>query len=125
MGVGFDPGDDAVLSQTPKPNGPAKKCDLAERRAGVSNTTPLSIGTARQLCDALNLFVQAATAGGGFTAADISAGMAAAGPHFVPAATFGSSLSATNHSMPASVRDLVWQPSCTCFQYRGGLHPLS
>jgi ABC-type branched-subunit amino acid transport system substrate-binding protein len=125
MGVGFDPGDDAVPSQTPKPNAPAKACDHAERRAGVSNTTPLSIGTARQLCDALNLFVKAATAGGGFTAEDIAAGMAAAGPNFVPGATYGSQLSATNHSMPANLRDLFWQPSCTCFQYRGGLHPIT
>lgn len=124
MGVGFNPGDDAVPAELPKPNGPARTCDRWERSAGVRNTTPISIGVARQLCDAFNLFVQAATAGGGFTPDAISAGMAAVGPRFVPAATFGSALSATNHSMPAYLRDLVWQPSCPCFKYTGGLHPM-
>ncbi|HWA65750.1 MAG TPA: hypothetical protein VG899_05200 [Mycobacteriales bacterium] len=124
MGVGFDPGYDAIPAVTPKPNAAATACDRTQRRAGVANSTPLEIGNARDYCDALNLFVQAATAGGGFTADDIAAGMASVGRRFVPGGAFGSKLSASDHSMPAYVRDLFWTPSCTCFAYRGGLHPM-
>jgi hypothetical protein len=124
MGVGFDPGYDAAPAVSPQPNAEAKACDNNERRAGVGNNTPLSIGNARDFCDALNLFVKAATAGGGFTAADLTAGMAAVGHSFVPGGTFGSKLSASDHSMPAYVRDLFWQPSCSCYEYRGGLHAM-
>src|SRR5206468_3487887 len=83
-----------------------------------------ALGVALALCDALRLIVSGAADSQSLDAASLSNGLIRAGPNFPTAATFGSSLSETNHALPGFTRDLAFLAGCNCFTYRGGIHPI-
>ena len=125
LGIGWFPGDDVAMAQAPPPDPAAVTCNAALKQAGVDYTTELELGNAWAFCDAVTLFVDAAEAGGGFGAGSISSGMAVAGAHFAPAATFGSGLSDQDHALPGEVRDLAYTKACSCFEYIGPPQPMN
>ncbi|HWB67921.1 MAG TPA: hypothetical protein VG708_13940 [Mycobacteriales bacterium] len=121
VGISWTPTD---ASPVPAPSAQARQCDAYAKAAGIRDTTGLQVENFRGVCDAIRLFVAAAQAGGGFTAADLAAGMAKVGARFAPASTYSSELSASNHGLPGEVRDFRFDSSCTCMKYFGGLHPI-
>lgn len=123
MGIGWSPGVDVPTAQ--KPNAAAATCDATMHKYGVDTTTPFKAGNARATCDVVNLFVAAATAGGGLDAPSIARGMAIVGPSYRPGSTFSSALSETNHWLPGGARDLAYNETCKCFSYISPVNPIT
>lgn len=85
----------------------------------VTSSDRLAEAFAMIVCDAMRLGVRAMVDGQGLDAQSIFAGATRAGASFSSGFTFASGLSADRLFMPAAVRDLAWNPGCSCFRYVG------
>ena len=119
VGVGWAPNYDVERSADPGPRGAAqKRCDNALTAKGQGNQSErLAIAFGYSICDAFQLYVQAAQAGGGLDAAAVQRGSAALGPRLGTALGFASSLRQPAPFLPGRVRDIAWTPSCSCYRY--------
>ena len=123
IGIGWTPGGDVNQAHDPGKTAQQRACEQALARQGISysgTTQRFALNTAWALCDDLNLLVAAAARGGGLSPEALRFGLESVA--LQPAVTFSSALSAANHSVPGSHRDLLFEAGCTCFAYHGPAH---
>ncbi|MCW2607235.1 MAG: hypothetical protein JWO60_1928 [Frankiales bacterium] len=121
LGVGWVPTLDVSAAKDPGASAPRKACVAVMAKARQSFAGKrLAESYATALCDYGNLVKQGAGAGGGFTPAQVFAGLSKIGPSFPTAVGFSSGLSADKLFVPGTVRDLGWDNTCRCVTYRSG-----
>lgn len=116
VGSGWEPYVDTGDNTNPA----AKACMAALKRGGVDyggSLVPTDI--ALYLCDEIRLIAQAIEAGGGFSTADLNAGLARIGHTYTPAVvSFQTGFSSTRADVVGAVRDIAFNTECGCFRYR-------
>lgn len=116
LGVGFAP---LIDVKRPPPLGPGRaRCQKILRDANVRvDSSPISQFAAQAICDEILLYVHAARLGRGLAAGDILAGLSRITETYQAGNVFAVGLSATRFDEAAAVRDLGWNPSCSCFGF--------
>lgn len=117
MSVGWAPTIDVAADQDPGDTPGAKHCRDVMVRAGLSVASRSDLETMYAVCDALYSFRAALTAGGAPTVRGLRAGYEALGTRFPPALSFSVRLGADRHYGIDSVRDIAWNPTCSCLTY--------
>jgi hypothetical protein len=129
MGSGFDPTLDVDAAHDPsRPTMPAvPQCEAIAKADGLTYAPErrFAHGVLYDTCDVLLLIAAAAKAASALDGAGIVRGLAIAGPRHSPAVTWRSGLSATAHAMPFAARDIFFEDSCRCYQYRGATSPFA
>jgi hypothetical protein len=125
VGVGFAPTLDVDAQHDLASGGPAGEaaCRALAKRHGVtySGSRRLAQGILYDTCDILALVVSAAKATNALDGTAVMRGIGLVGSQLRSAYTFTSGLSPSVRANPSSTRDLFFDGSCRCYQYRGGL----
>ena len=119
MGVGWVPALDVSQTNDPGLTPGGAHCLQVMTRAGQSVGGPKRLAEtyALSICDSLYLLARGAASGGGFTAADIFAGVIRMGATFSPANGFATALTQGQPYIQGAVRDLAWDSTCSCMKY--------
>lgn len=126
MGVGWVPALDVSQTNDPGLTPGGAHCLQVMTKAGQNVGGPLRLAEAYafSICDSLYLIARGAQAGGGFTAADIFAGIMRIGPTFSPANGFATALTPSQPYVQGAVRDLSWDSTCSCMKYGAAITKL-
>jgi len=125
-GVGWYPSLDVDSDAPGAPVGAGQPTCLSALAAGgqtfAGHRFAEAVGLA--ICDGVRLAVDGAAAGHGLSPQAVRQGIIALGTTFPEAGGMSSGLSSSNFGLPGSGRDVVYNASCPCFQYSGGLYPV-
>lgn len=121
VGVGWAPALDVAGAQDPGDTPGGKACRATMAKGGQTFTGKrLAESLAGAICDAFRLISAGASAGGGFTPAQVAAGIAEVGPSFPTAVGFRTGVAKGKAFVPGRVRDIAWDTGCGCVVYRAG-----
>ena len=119
MGVGWSPSLDVNDAHDPGDTGPGEtECKRILAMGGQTfGGKRLAEAVALAFCDGLRLVAAGATAGGGFTGAQVDLGMQRVAGSFRTAFGFRTGLGRDRRFVPGGIRDLIWDSDCRCFRY--------
>jgi hypothetical protein len=128
IGIGWTPKADVDGAHDLPDNATQKVCRTALAKGGQTfsgDNERFAYFVGLELCDALHLIHDSLARAGNLGPDALVRGLVGLGPTYPLGATHSNGLAPDNHAVPGKVRDLFYDPSCSCFVYRGAAHSLS